>query len=138
MTGRGVVVPAGSDYRAGHLPLEGAMPKRKRVVQAAHSVYVIELSPEIYEVDRKFRETNPGWHPRKPCVYVGKTGLTPEQRFENHLRGRKGSRRVRRFGVRLRPRLYRRWNPLTSRAAEEREKLLAMRLRSRGYAVWQN
>jgi hypothetical protein len=54
-----------------------------------HRVYVIELDPAVLE-EKRFRERNPQHRPGVPCVYVGMTGLTVEQRFENHRRGHKG------------------------------------------------
>ena len=41
------------------------------------------------------------------------TGLSPEQRLDNHLRGIKAARVVTKFGVRLVPTLYEHLNPLT-------------------------
>jgi hypothetical protein len=59
-------------------------------------VYVIELSDAI------------GTHrPNRPNLYVGETGLTPEQRFEKHKAGGlTASPKVKRYGIRLRPDLY--------------------------------
>lgn len=70
--------------------------------------------------------------------HLGLTGLTPEARFENHLCGRKASRIVKRFGVRLVPSLYSRYNPMTYEDAVKRERALATELRRRGYGVWQH
>jgi hypothetical protein len=101
-----------------------------------HSVYVIELRPEVLQ-RRKFAEANPNRSPNKPCVYVGLTGIDPTERFQQHLAGYKSSRLVRSFGVRLRLRLYRRYNPMSYDEAVRRERALAIKLRERGYAVWQ-
>ena len=102
----------------------------------AYSVYVIELDPEVLTC-RRFREANPDWHDGKPCVYVGSTALTPEERFEQHLAGHKANRYARMYGVRLLPRLYRRWLHYESRELAERaEEQRALSLRRRGYAVW--
>lgn len=68
--------------------------------------------------------------------YVGMTGLTPEQRFENHKSGIKAAGVVRRFGERLVPRLYAHLNPMTYERAKEMEVLLAESLRKRGYVVF--
>jgi hypothetical protein len=70
-------------------------------------------------------------------VYVGQTGLTPKERFEKHLNGIKPGRFVKKYGVRLRPKLYESYNPMTWEASLEKEKELAAKLRRRGYAVWQ-
>jgi hypothetical protein len=44
--------------------------------------------------------------PRIPWVYVGSSARSPEKRFEQHLRGYKSARLVKRFALRLRPDLY--------------------------------
>jgi len=41
-----------------------------------------------------------------PCLYVGMTGLTPEERFANHKAGTKAAAVVKRYGLRLLPELY--------------------------------
>lgn len=48
----------------------------------------------------------------KAGYYVGMTGLTPEQRFENHKAGLKAARVVRTYGERLVPKLYVHLNPM--------------------------
>ena len=65
--------------------------------------------------------------------YVGMTGLTPEQRFENHKTGIKAARVVRRFGERLVPKLYAHLNPMPYRKAQAMEVALAESLKKRGY-----
>jgi len=87
-----------------------------------HSVYVVYLR-------------NPKGD-GKAGYYVGMTGLTPEQRFENHKRGFKAARVVRRFGERLVPRLYQHLNPMSFEEAKQMEIVLAESLRRRGYAVF--
>jgi hypothetical protein len=72
----------------------------------------------------------------KAAYYVGMTGLTPEQRFENHKRGLKAARIVRRFGERLVPRLYAHLNPMPYRKAQFMEAALAESLRKRGFVVY--
>jgi hypothetical protein len=99
-------------------------------------VYVIELSPEALG-KKRVADENAGRRADKPCVYVGQTARTPEERFAQHLAGKRSSRIVREFGVRLRPRLYRNWGPYATRAeSEAAEKRLAEKLRGRGYVVW--
>jgi predicted GIY-YIG superfamily endonuclease len=68
--------------------------------------------------------------------YVGMTGLSPEERFRNHQAGKKAAGIVRRFGVRLVPRLYRHLNPMTYEEAKAMEPVLAESLRKRGYQVF--
>ncbi|MFA5811020.1 MAG: GIY-YIG nuclease family protein [bacterium] len=103
-----------------------------------YSVYIIELHPEVLGV-RKFMNENPGYIEGMQCLYVGQTATTPEQRFEQHKKGYKANKYARCFGLRLRPELYERYNPIATREkAEEMEAWLAHRLRNRGYAVWYN
>ncbi len=104
----------------------------------AYSVYVIELRRDVLERGR-FARKNPELRVDKPCVYVGQTAKTPEERFAQHLDGVRSSRIVREYGVRLRPKLYANVGPFETRAESERaETKLAEKLRRRGYAVWSN
>jgi len=64
------------------------------------------------------------------------TGLTPEQRFQNHKQGIKSAGVVRRFGERLVPRLYAHLNPMPYAKAQEMEVFLADSLRKRGFVVY--
>ena len=64
------------------------------------------------------------------------TGLSPEQRLENHKRGIKAARVVRKFGERLVPKLYAHLNPMPYKKALEMETVLADSLRKRGYQVF--
>ena len=72
----------------------------------------------------------------KPGYYVGMTGLTPEQRFRNHKMGIKAARVVRKYGVRLVPKLYAHLNPMPYEKALVMEGDLADSLRKRGYTVF--
>ena len=47
--------------------------------------------------------TQTNWHHAHQCVYVGMTGLTPEERFQKHLRGEKDAWFVHKYGQRLLP-----------------------------------
>jgi len=101
-----------------------------------HNVYVVELSPEVLQ-DARFCRANPDYDATKPCVYVGMTGLTPEQRFAKHKQGVKANRYVERYGLRLLPGLYAYANPMPYEAARDMEVELAIGLREEGYGVWQ-
>ena len=61
------------------------------------------------------------------------TGLTPEQRFENHKSGHKDASVVRRYGVRLVPKLYAHLNPMSYDDAVNKERWLFESLKKRGY-----
>jgi predicted GIY-YIG superfamily endonuclease len=101
-----------------------------------HNVYVIELDPAILNIAR-FRNANPDRDLLKPAVYVGMTGLTPEERFAKHKAGIRANRYVQRFGLRLLPKLYAYANPMPYQAARDMEVELAIALQEQGYAVWQ-
>ena len=104
---------------------------------SSHTVYVVKLSEEARE-NKRFAKANPASDPSKPCVYVGLTGLTPEERFENHKAGHKASRWVRKHGMALVPPLYQPLGRMPYETAKQIEERLAKHLRSCGYAVWQN
>jgi len=96
--------------------------KKSSPSKAHHSVYVVYLR-----------------NPRgdgKAGYYVGMTGLSPSQRFDNHKNGIKAARSVRRFGERLVSRLYAHLNPMPYARALEMEGMLAESLRKRGYVVF--
>jgi hypothetical protein len=96
------------------------VPRRKRT--GHHSVYVVYLR-----------------NPRgdgKAGYYVGMTGLTPEERFENHKKGFKAARVVTKYGERLVPKLYEHLNPMSFDDACAMEVTLAESLRKRGYTVF--
>lgn len=115
------------------------MPRNDRVPHGGrhYHVYVIKLDGAVLN-HRRFREVNPQHDPLKACVYVGMTGLTPEERFAQHKRGYKSGRYVHEYGEKLLPHLYERYNPMTFEGAARRERRLAARLRAQGFAVWQN
>src|SRR4051812_17726306 len=80
-----------------------------------HSVYVVYLR-------------NPKGDGRAG-YYVGMTGLTPEERFKNHKSGTKAARVVKKYGVRLVPKLFAHLNPMPYAKALEMEGMLAESLR---------
>jgi hypothetical protein len=98
-------------------------------------VYVIELDSKVVGTRVKWDSRNPSYVPGRPCVYVGSTSRTPEERFEQHKRGFKAARIVKKYGVRVMQRACRR---VPSDEAERREVARAARLRKRGWWVWQN
>jgi hypothetical protein len=99
-----------------------------------HYVYVVLLDGSAAK-DRKILRANPKRDKSKPCVYVGMTGLSPEERFQNHKNGIKSARVVQKFGVRLLPEFYEYLNPMPFAAAAQMERELAEELRSKGYTV---
>ena len=99
-----------------------------------HNVYVVLLAPAVGRIG-KVRAVNPDRDPKKPCVYVGMTGLKPEERFANHKAGLKDAAIVKRYGIRLLPELYAHLNPMPFEAAAQMERDLAEDLRQAGYTV---
>src|SRR6476620_8345530 len=76
-----------------------------------HCVYVVLLDQRAARL-RNVRRENPNHDPAKPCIYVGMTGLTPEERFANHKAGLKAAWIVKRYGVKLLPEFYECFNPM--------------------------
>ena len=109
----------------------------------AFCVYVIGLRTEVLE-RRKFVEANPDYITGKPCYYVGSTSLSPNERAEQHrvaYRNPAGKKLFNTYAYEyfdgLRPKQYRRLNPISSREeAEQIEAELAERLRKRGFGIW--
>lgn len=101
-----------------------------------HHVYVVLLDARVMD-HRAFVDQNPNLAPDTVCLYVGMTGIPPEERFANHKAGYKANSYVERYGIRLMPDLYEHLNPLTYEEALATEARLADELRSAGYAVWQ-
>jgi hypothetical protein len=106
----------------------------KRQPEHHHNVYVVLLNPAAGKT-RTVRAANPDRDRRKPCLYVGMTGLTPEECFANHKAGIKAASVVKRFGLRLLPKLYEHLNPMPFGAAVQMEKDLADDLRRAGHTV---
>lgn len=100
-----------------------------------HHVYVVLLDAAAAK-SRRARTRNRNPDSNKPCVYVGMTGLQPEERFWNHRNGEKAAGIVRRFGLRLLPELFAHLNPMPFEAAAQMEKELAEDLRKQGYTVF--
>src|SRR4029079_13254769 len=86
---------------------------------------------------RTFRARNPGGA-TGGCLYIGVTGLTPEERFERHRAGTQSGRFVQTHGIRLPLDLVEGFSRLPYRIAAAMEPKLAAWLRAQGFAVWQN
>ena len=104
----------------------------------SYYVYVIELDPAVAEL-RKFRVKNPKYIKGNGCVYVGQSSRKPNIRFEQHKEGYKSNKYAQQFGLKLRPDLFEKYNPIPTRKdAEEIEEMLGKELRKRGLGVWFN
>ena len=105
---------------------------------AKYFVYVIELDPKVAGL-RKFREKNPNYIKGNGCVYIGQTAKNPKLRFEQHKEGYKSNRYAKYYGVKLRPDIYDKYNPIPTRKdAEQLEEYLSKELRGKGIGVWFN
>ena len=110
---------------------------KPRIPRSHHyHVYVVELSDEVWNVPR-FRKCNPDYQLGKPFVYVGMTGLDPDVRFDKHKAGIQHNVFVLKYGLRLLPGLYARYNPMPYEGARDMEVELGIALREAGYGVWQ-
>jgi len=106
-------------------------------MSSTKNLYVIRLDEAVLE-DSRFRKENPRYRPGKPCVYVGVTSLTPEERLAQHKRGEMaGKGYVTKYGRHLMRRQYEHRNPVAAAEAEDQERELAESLRRKGFAVWQ-
>ena len=111
-----------------------------------YRIYVVELHKRVYSENRKFREANPQFNGVLECLYVGMTSKTPKERFEQHKKGslsKKGvdisSGIVKKYGLYLRGSLYNHIRPIsTQKEALKMERVLALELRRKKYAVWFN
>lgn len=100
-----------------------------------HNVYVVELTKDVLHI-KKFMDRNPNYKHGSSCYYVGMTGLDPVERFKKHKLGIKSNVYVQRYGVRLVPGLYEKYNPMTFDESCDMEITLTAELRNRGCAVW--
>ena len=72
-------------------------------------------------------------------MYVGQSSRKPEIRFEQHKEGYKSNKYAKRFGLKLRPDLFEKYNPIPTRKdAEAIEAMVGKNLRERGIGVWFN
>ena len=103
-----------------------------------YNVYVIELDKEVL-ISKKFREKNPNMNTRLACYYVGQTTHDPITRFKQHKTGYKANRFVKKYGMRLVPGKFKKYNPIHKREeAEHIERWLTNKLRKKGHGVWSN
>ena len=102
-----------------------------------HHVYVIELNRQVW-TEPKFRRANPNYIEGNPFVYVGMTGRDPDLRFDQHKAGIKANRFAQMYGERLALECMAELRqPMTAGDAKYSEVDFAIRLRERGWGVWQ-
>ena len=81
-------------------------------------VYVIELNKKVSNL-KKFRSKNPRYPESSGCVYIGQSIRTPSLRSEQHKERYKSNSYARRYGIKLLPELYDRYNPIPTRRDAE-------------------
>ena len=105
---------------------------------AKYFVYVIELDSKVADL-KKVRKKNPNYIKGNGCFYVGQSTRPPELRFEQHKEGYKSNKYAKYYGKKLRPDIYKKYNPIPTRDdALSLETYLAKTLREKGAAVWFN
>src|SRR6266850_590506 len=92
------------------------------------NVYVIRLDAAVLK-NRRFHASNHAYVKGSPCVYVGATGLSPEERFANHKSGHLSNLYSQSFGENLLPDLFAPLNPMTLHLAFATDISLAEELR---------
>jgi hypothetical protein len=110
--------------------------RMSRPARHHHHVYVVELSDPVWN-EPSFRKANPDHKLGKTFVYVRKTGLDPDLRFDKHKAGIQANVYVLKYGLRLLPDLYEGFNPMKYEDAVEKEIEVGIDLRSAGFGVWQ-
>ena len=101
-------------------------------------LYVIELDKQVGKLV-KFRKQSPKFLLGNRCFYVGQSAKKPPIRFKQHKDGYKSNTYAKRFGLRLVPEFYEKYNPIPTRKdAEELEEYVTMNLRKERYGVWFN
>jgi hypothetical protein len=104
---------------------------------AGWTLYVIDLRKSVLLVPR-FARANPAYELGRPCVYVGLTCRSAQERFNQHLVGIHDAPIARKYGRRVRERECRCLREMTRQRAEKKEAAYAERLRSLGWGVWSN
>ena len=101
-------------------------------------LYVVELERSVGKLV-KFRSQSPQFLFGNKCFYVGQSVRRPYERYQQHKKGYKANTYVKKFGFRLAPEFYEKYNPIPTRKdAEDLESYLAMKLRKERYGVWSN
>lgn len=102
-----------------------------------HSVYAVILDDQVLK-ERKFANANTNHQIGMTCLYVGMTGLDPDTRFDKHKAGIKANRYVQKYGLRLAPEFVADiQQPLSYEDARYLEVDVALKLKAKGFAVWQ-
>ena len=105
-------------------------------MKGRYHVYVIELSKDVL-YESKFKKANPQYKTGQPCVYVGMTGLDPDIRFDKHKAGIQSNKYAQKYGLRLMPEIFEKLNPMPYGDAQYMEVDVGLRLKVRGFGVWQ-
>ena len=78
-------------------------------------------------------------NPKLACFYVGQTVHDPKTRFKQHKTGYKANRYVKKYGIKLVPKIFNKFNPIAKRKeAEYIEQWVTEKAREKGHRVWSN
>jgi hypothetical protein len=97
-----------------------------------HNVYAIELDRKVLK-HKKVLSLNPKAKSYLPPLYIGMSGLRPEDRFVKHKEGIKANSFVQKYGLKLRPEFG--LSNLSFSEAEAKEEQLAKKMRAKGYPI---
>lgn len=105
----------------------------------SHNLYVVELRSIILN-DPSFAARNINSDRTKRCLYVGMTGLSPEERYRKHIEGYKAAYYVKTYHAEpgLLTDFFECLNPMPQETAKKMEKEFAEALRKQGFPVWWN
>jgi predicted GIY-YIG superfamily endonuclease len=78
-------------------------------------------------------------NPRLACYYIGQTAHDPTTRYKQHKTGYKANRFVKKYGLKLIPQKFERFNRIEKRErAKQIEQWITYKLRKKGHGVWSN
>jgi len=123
-------------HRSRHTKREGALSKCEKLITELRSEGFQVLNsppPKRYRV--YVMRLSENLRPGKPCVYVGQTAKSPEERMEQHRMGRISGRGFRGEDVVGLVRGLAPEDPMTELESLRLERQLAAKLRKKGYAV---
>jgi len=107
-------------------------------IMRKYYVYVIELDKAVRH-EKKFRIKNPKYISGSACFYIGQSARKPALRFDQHKEGYKANKYAKEYGLKLRPDLYEKYNPIPTRKdAEEIEEMIGRELQKQSLGVWFN
>lgn len=105
-----------------------------------YNLYVIKLNSSVLN-EYKFLVRNNESDRTKPCLYIGITGKSPEERYQNHIDGHRAANYVRKYHDAesgLLKDFFDCLNPMPRETAVKMEKEFAEAFKKQGFPVWWN